>query len=387
MHLIIINLSQKHVVLKFLKKTGFEVETRHKDLLVQRFFVPFHFNKTDQNGIWRNARRIPYLSLNDIEAESRRRLKTDIRQADRWRNSWPKTLDKQAINNRNWAIPVVSFDSMPDDKAAARAGLRSLIASVIYDRCDEPVRLKELEVTSEWKFGLCCVGSERRHNEKSRLDAIYYRVAIKKFVKFQKVDEESESEKLEDRRKYLVWCLDELKSNIHWMASVGLVYELPEMLSPDVIPWHARHIWYVSPKLKSVEKWTSPETYFSKIDDQSIETQIRKFKDQWMNYEHYSLVGTGETGNGDCRFQPVPGLPWSHFGDIEIKERRTGMKVVQTFEFWWKKVLESKNESIEATETTTKEKEKKLAKLLKPTSKFINVPNLPNAQHPKYKCK
>ena len=55
-----------------------------------------------------------------------------------------------------------------------------------------------VEVTSDWQFGLCCVGSHRKQNEKSRLDAIYYRVAIKRWVKFDK-----NGYALADKRKYL----------------------------------------------------------------------------------------------------------------------------------------------------------------------------------------
>ena len=72
---------------------------------------------------------------------------------------------------------------------------------------------------------------------------------------------------------------------------MGLVYELPDMLQPNVWPWQAYHIWYVSPKLQHSEKWTKPETYFELTDGvEKVDIDIKKFKDRWMTYKQYSLV-------------------------------------------------------------------------------------------------
>ena len=113
---------------------------------------------------------------------------------------------------------------------------------MIYDKCDQKVALSELRVTSEWQYGLCCIGSDERAN-KSRLEARFYRVAIKKFVDIKAKSGESDAEMLGNKKKFLVWCLDEGKSNIIWMPSVGIVYELPDMLEPTVWPWQVKHIW------------------------------------------------------------------------------------------------------------------------------------------------
>lgn len=319
------------------KQLGYEIERNSQ--FTKSFFVPFHMDKRDERGMYKNIKHKPYLTLNDFDTSYRKHAATGNNCDISEKLSATHSLDVKNLKNRNWAIPVVSFDRPRYNKFITRSALRSLISSVIYDTGESRIELKEVEITSEWQFGLCCVGSGRKFNEKSRLDAIYYRVAIKKWVKFDKMNEETDEEVLGDKRKYLVWCLDELKSNIHWMPSVGMVYELPDMLKPNVWPWQAFHVWYISPKLRDVDKWTTPETYFElgMQDCSQVDIEIHRFKDRWMSYKNYSLT----SGTQDGTFKQVTKLPWSNFGNIEIKESKAH-KVVQNFSFWWKNVLEGR---------------------------------------------
>ena len=97
----------------------------------------------------------------------------------------------------------------------------------------------------------------------------------------------------------MIWCLDELKSNIQWLTSVGIVYKLPAMLEPVVWPWLAYHVWYFDPKVKDVENWTNPETYLNMelLTMNTIDTEIDKFKKQYMNFRSYRVVSGKDQKN------------------------------------------------------------------------------------------
>ena len=110
--------------------------------------VPFLMNKKDQKKIWKDKKR-PYLTLKDIDKEfwqSREIIGNRLNY-----DKWPVLVEKFVINNRTWSYPLISIPTVDSDSSAA---LRALIDSIIFDKCESKVTLSELEVTSEWQYGL-----------------------------------------------------------------------------------------------------------------------------------------------------------------------------------------------------------------------------------------